>query len=259
MTPTIDSFSIRAYWGSCAEPLLQIVQKTTQMLTAFREIDSHFLKYCKGINRKSALYQKLSFDRESIRALCLANVKEAKLSKKGIAENGYVFGVCTGQRDAEASRILFVVGSSFHATGLSNSCIITLPNEGPARDRLLQPETSKRMLRTLVEIWSPDYAVLTSDSLRNKMNVRNEVGWITFKRNMEHVPEVENGITYERDEEGHWFYVKDIGDFANGVRSQLMLLKNMGDSAPASVYKLADTVDEQPQDNMLLCEVDSIF
>jgi hypothetical protein len=67
MTPIPDSFAIRAYWGSYAEPLRQIVQKTTQTLTALRDIDSHFLKYYTGISRKVAFPHKVLLDEESVR------------------------------------------------------------------------------------------------------------------------------------------------------------------------------------------------
>jgi hypothetical protein len=192
-----------------------------------RDIDSHFLKYYTGISRKVAFPHKVLLDEESINSLCLTGIKEGELSGDGIAENGYMFGVSTGQREEESSRISFVVGAAFHATGVSNSCVISIPSQGYAGARLLQPEKSQRMLRMLVKTWNPDYAVLTSTELRDTLNLRNEVGWITFRRKMRRIPELGGSLTYERDEKGYWFSVKDIGNLTNGIGNQLLLIKGL--------------------------------
>jgi hypothetical protein len=226
MTPIVEEFAIGAYWGSCAEPLSQIAKKTIQTLKGLREIDKQWFRWYRGgINKETDMQQRVFLDEENVKKLCLSNAKKGGVPSKGLTKSGYIFNVTTGPREGISSGISFIVGSALNAANLRNSCVIHLPNEGPAKDRLLQPATTRRMLRMLVRIWRPDYAVLTSRLLRYSNDLRNEVGWTTFKREIDTVPELNGQIAYERDEQGHWFTVEKIGDFSMGVMNQLALLQ----------------------------------
>jgi hypothetical protein len=228
MTDKIDTYTLGAYWGSRAEPLSDVAQKALQTLTELRDIDVQFLKYYRRANsRKKALEKGLSLDQESVKQMCVEMIKKGELGADGFAKMGFLFGVWTGQEEAESSGINFNVGHKFETPYLSNVCYIDLPYEGPASIRLLQRELSKSILGILVKIWKPDYAVLTSRHLRDKLDIGNQIGWITYRNTIKEVPRLGEGVSYERDGSGHWFFAKTIGSSIEVISKELSLIKSI--------------------------------
>ena len=221
----IDSFYIGAYWGSRAEPLEQVKNKILQTLQTLAEIDEQFLNWYEGGNsRKQALEKKVSIDANTLERLCLEMVKKGELDEKGFAKMGFLFGVWSGHLDDESSGISLNVGGAFTSPHLCNSCVITLPFEGVARERLLQVDRAKKSITILVEIWSPDYAVLTSHQLRDKLNAANKVGWITYHKSINKVPNITSQVVYEKEKNGHWFYIKE-NNFSDLPSNELLPMK----------------------------------
>ncbi|HMK26706.1 MAG TPA: Imm52 family immunity protein [Chitinophagaceae bacterium] len=202
----IESYYIGAYWGSRTEPLAQVKNKILQTLQRLAEIDEQFLNWYEEANsREKALGKKVSIDADSVERLCLEMVRKGELDEKGFAEMGFLFGIWSGHLDDESSNISFNVGKAFTSQHLSNSCVITIPFEGAARERLLQIDKAKKIIALLVEIWNPDYAVLTSHQLRDKLNVANKVGWITYRQSIKNTPMVNNRVSYEKLNNGYLF------------------------------------------------------
>ena len=218
----IDSFIFGAYWGSRAETLSEIVDKTSYTLTALREADGQFANYYRGgMGRKKALEQEVLLDEDSIRKLCLTMTKRGELDANGFAKMGFLFGVWTGQKDDESSAVSFTAGHAFETSNLSNCCVINLPAEGPARTRLLQPEISRKILEIMVRTWNPDYAVLTSSFLRERLNVGNELGWMSYKKQIKTLPKLSGNINHENDALGHWFYLDPLVESIDSAVNQL--------------------------------------
>jgi len=225
MTDIKDSYIIGAYWGSRAEPLSNVVDKIFHTLNELKEIDVQFLKYYElGMSRKKALENEVTLNKENVKKICLSSVKKGELDENGIAKLGFVLWVWTGHKDEESSSVNFTVGGTYKTKNISNLCVLKIPHEGAARERMLQGGISKKILDLIVSTWNPDYAVLTSDSLRDQLNVGNEWGWITYRRMISHIPDLGDSITYEKDVQGHWFYVNSIGHFAGNVIEDLSKL-----------------------------------
>jgi len=226
MTGINDKYIIGSYWGSRQEPLSQIVDKVLRTLKELKDIDGQFSKYYQlGMSRKQALEKEVVLDNDSIKKLCLADIKKGELGEDGIAKNGFLIGLWTGQKDEESASLTFNVGDSFSGNNLNNRCVLSIPYEGAARTRLLQREISTMILRLMVEIWTPDYAVLTSDSLREKLKVGNEIGWITYRKISKHPQKLNNRIDFEKDVQGYWFYVSSIGSSVDNAARELLSLK----------------------------------
>lgn len=199
---------IGAYWGSRIDSLHEISKKIIHTLNGLAKIDDHFLVWYEGNNsKKLALEKKIILNNETIERLCLSQVKKKELDEAGFTKSGFLFGLWSGHKDKESSSITFTVGSSFESRYLSNSCVLKIPYEGPAHERLLNLEVSKRIIVFLIETWNPDYAVLTSDSLRNTLNIGNRVGWITYHQNIKQVPKSSQKLAYESLDKGHLFYL----------------------------------------------------
>ena len=228
MADLIDTYILGAYWGARAETLSDVASKALQTLTELRETDEQFLKYYESAtSRKKALEKEVLLDQEHIRRLCVEFVRKGELGADGFAKMGFLFGMWTGQKEGESCGIQFKVGHKFETPNLSNVCIINLPYEGSTRTRLLQQEVSKRILGILVKIWKPDYAVLTSTHLRDKLGVGNKIGWITYRKTIKRAPRLGEGISYERDGSGHWFCAKTIGGSIEFVAKELSLVKKV--------------------------------
>jgi hypothetical protein len=213
-----NSFIIGAYWGSRAEPLQEVRNKILQTLKGLSETDEQFVSWYEGgMSRKESLEKKITLDNETIERICLEMVKKGELDEKGFAKMGFLFGVWTGHDEDEASNISISVGTA--SKWLTNSCVITIPFEGTARERLLRIDRVKKIIAMLVEIWDPDYAVLTSDTLRDKLDVGNRIGWITYRSSIRGVPKITNGVVYEKLNKGHLFIVSPY--VRNGTDSSI--------------------------------------
>lgn len=221
----IESFYIGAYWGSRGEPLAQVRDKILQTLQKLAEIDEQFLNWYEGgTSRKQALEKKVSIDAGTIERLCLAMVKKGELDEKGFSAMGFLFGIWSGHLDDQSSSITFSVGKSFTSPHLSNSCVLTVPFEGVARERLLQTEKAKKIVAVLVGIWHPDYAVFTSHQLRDKLNAANKVGWITYQKSIKKLPNITSEVIYEKADNGHWFHVKE-SNYTETLSNELLPMK----------------------------------
>lgn len=202
----IDSFYIGAYWGSRTETLVEVAHKALKTLQKLGAIDEQFLDWYElGMSRKQALAKRVILDLEIIEELFRKAVKKGELGEKGFAEIGFVLGLWTGHKDDEPSNISFNVGAAHKR--LSNCCVLKIPYEGTARERLLQPEKAKAIIAMLVETWDPDYAVLTSHGLNDMLNDANEVGWIIYRKSIKRMPKISNKIIYEQRRDGHLFYL----------------------------------------------------
>lgn len=208
----MESFYIGAYWGSRGESLMQVRDKVLQTFQRLAEIDEQFLNWYEGGNsRKEALENRIVFNNETIEKLCLETVRKGELDKNGFAKMGFLFGLWTGHEDDESSSITFTVGTAFTSPHLFNSCVLSIPFEGEGRERLLQIEKAKKIIAVFVEVWNPDYAVLTSHQLRDKLNIANNVGWITYRKTIKSFRKISNVITSERFADGHLLYLNMPG------------------------------------------------
>ena len=197
-----DSFYIGAYWSGREETLKDVKRKVQQTLNALSAIDEQFLTwYETGTSRKQALTKKVLFDDETIERLCLSKVRKGELDDAGISKMGFGFSLWTGQPEGEESNISFGVG--MNNKWLTNSCVLTIPYEGPARQLLLQRTIVRKIITVLIQQWKPDSAILTSFHLGEKLG---NIGWITYKKSLKRVPKSNLEIAYEKDAVGHWIY-----------------------------------------------------
>lgn len=223
-----NSFYIGAYWGSRSESLKQVTNKVLQTFEKLSDIDEQFLNWYEGgVNRKQALKTKVAFNNETIERLCLEKVKNGELDEKGFAKMGFLFGLWTGHSDEESSSITFSVGASFKSPHLCNSCVLKIPFEGTARERLLRLGKARLIISTLVEIWKPDYAVLTSRDLNDRLAIVNDVGWITYRKTIKQIPKISSKVVYEKANGGHWFYFSlESNNYDSSIANELLPIKN---------------------------------
>ena len=221
----IDTFYIGAYWGSRLESLKDIVWKTTETLTELAKIDEQFINwYETGMSRKKALESKINIDLKNIEALYLKGIKKNDLDANGIPKEGLIVGLWTGQCDGESSGISFVTANKFESDYISNNCIIDIPYEGVAKDRLLKIERLRRIMCLLSKIWEPDRIILTSQELKKNLGINNQIGWVTFTKNSNFSVGV-NIIKEQIDNHGYLYYLNpEIGIINYTHASELLAL-----------------------------------
>lgn len=204
-----DSYYIGAYWSARAEALQMITMKIKLTLESLKLIDEQFIEWYETGTSYIGSLKKLDLnDASRIEKLCLEKVKKTELDERGIAKMGFLFSLWSGnQIEEEASSISFNVGKS--NARLINSCVLKFPHSGIARDRLLEIALSKRIVEKLVEIWSPDYAVLISDKLRSDIGFGNKLGPITYQKLIKSVPKIGQNVLYEKFNEGHLFSISN--------------------------------------------------
>jgi len=177
----LDSYYIGAYWGSKFEPpeiLSEKINKTLNMLSINNtEFENWYLL---GKNRNDSLKVNVKNNGGILDKIIFKQSQIEKCNSSANSQMGVVLGFWTGQSDSNSSSIMFNVGGNYSTTKLGNSCVLKLPSKMRANNKLIEIENSKALIQLIVDIWNPDYAVLTSHDLRDKLNFGNKIGWITY-------------------------------------------------------------------------------
>ena len=210
----IDSFHIGAYWKNRKEFLENIISPALQTLKGLSELDEQFSNlYELGNSRKQALENKVLLTTENIKKLYQEGVKKNDLDQEGYNKIGYSFSVWTGQEDGKSSKISFRAGTSSERLG--NVCLIKLPYEGAAQDRLLRLDKVKGIMKLIIQNWDPDTMILKSGKLSDTLDTVNEVGWVTYVKKFNGRSKLGNKIIHENNFcGGHLFYLNTSNDLA---------------------------------------------
>ena len=218
----MNSYFIGAYWAARPEPLQGAKHKIIETLNILAELDDQFFQwYEKGSSRKEAIGKKVVLDNDIVERLCLKKVKRNELDEGGFSKMGFYFSLWSGHRKDETSSISFNVGTQ--SKWLTNSCVISIPLIGPARERLLLTKNAKKIIEALVEIWNPDYAYLTSHDVSDRFD---GIGFVNYRKFIKRTPTTNSYVHYVKGTGGHWFSIKteNIDEIALG---HLMLLKDI--------------------------------
>jgi len=223
----IDTFYIGAYWRNRKELLNRVVNPTLQTLRELSEVDKQFLNlYELGMSRQQALEHRISLTPEYIERLYRGRVKKNDLDQDGYNKIGYRLSLWTGHKEGEASTISFNAGSS--SKRLTDLCLINLPSEGAAKNRLLQLDKVKEIIKLLIRNWNPDTVVLNSKELSEALDTMNELGWVTYTKNVKTWLKLSDNIVHEKSFfGGHLFYLKTENNLAYDYNliSQLLSVK----------------------------------
>jgi hypothetical protein len=218
-----DSFFIGAYWGPRSVPLIEIVTNTIKTLKKLGELDEQFLDWYElGMRRKQALTNKVIQDTEGITKLYSKSLGEFETKSDSLTDNGFVLGLWTGHREEESSRITFTVG--LNSKRVSNCCVLKLPFEGKAKDRLVTLTKARSIVELLVDIWDPDFAIFTSHNLVSKLSGSVDIGWITYRKVIKKGRLKNERIINEKYKNGNLFILDsmnfDAARDGNELRSQ---------------------------------------
>ena len=202
----IDTFYIGAYWGSRRENVSEVADKTVKTLLDLKQLDEQFLNwYRTGMSRKKAMEKRFTTDQAEVQELYSKSVKKEEL-KDGFTTHIFKLGLWSGHSNDTSCGISFNVGGQFEG-GLSNCCVIEMPVEGEARERLLRLEKIKLLIDVLVKNWRPERVVLVSQELKKTLHTVNEIGWVTYVANLNDRLKTSEKVVSEKFSDGYLFHL----------------------------------------------------
>nr|WP_253910502.1 immunity 52 family protein [Pyxidicoccus fallax] len=129
----------------------------------------------KADSRSAALELPFAPDAETL--LGLFRKKKYRRDDAGIA-----FSAWNGEPDGASSGVRLACGSNSALIG--DLCTLSLPTEGPARERVLAAATLVHVLRAMVLAWEPEWGIATSQVHRDEVLQRSKagtfVGWVMY-------------------------------------------------------------------------------
>ena len=113
--------------------------------------------------------------------------------------------------NAKKERTRVEVRCGGYSPGATNSCLLSPPEEGVVRERLLRAAVLTEVLTSVVLAWDPDYAMASSSEMvdliqKRKREVR--VGWLTYlSRRLGRLPPLPAPVRIEPVGELGWLLV----------------------------------------------------
>lgn len=155
MLNPVEKFVVGAYWGSQAEMPEGCAQRLNQLLDGLKSLDPVFAEwFAKGPSAGTSRTRILS--PADIFALAVRGMNRRDLDASPIPSLGVRIGVWNGGREGTtAVGISTGCGSLDEPGGVPalNSLLISLPNQGPDADRILDVKALEKMLEVVVRAY----------------------------------------------------------------------------------------------------------
>lgn len=196
-----EPFVLGAYWGPRRESVDACAMRLSRCL---RELGSaHEVLaswYRKGTGRAARQKPPVATDVESLRDLLLAGRNRTDFGREVIEELG--FSVDLWNRNPVEVGLGIHCGSHTTVAGIMNSFVLDLPKPDASSAPLFSRDVAGGLVRTAAWCWEPDWAVLTTSSLRERQAAgprEPSVGWVTYLRDPRPIPNtLPTGVIAER-------------------------------------------------------------
>jgi len=185
----MDRFYIGAYWHGRKEKLDVVAQKTTDYLECLSQIDDAFSHWFEKGNSKSiALNNEIQFTTEQIKHIYKKELKRGDMNVDGYSKMGFRISGWSG--GDENNSLSFSISAGDDYIRIPNSCILNFPNQGQIKDKLFTSSKIMEIMKMVIVTWQPDYAVFQSSHLRDLLEAKNYIGWITYYSNKFRLPDL---------------------------------------------------------------------
>ncbi len=177
-----ESLYVGAYWPARVESAEACAARAVVGFERLASVDELLRSWrLKGARRSAAL---LPFDTrvESVLQALTAGRNRRDDAGSVIDALGYSLGVWNGD-GADPVGLSIRCGISATTPGLSNSVVVTLPAKSARSAGLYNRQGAALIVAALVEAWEPDWATVTSNSLREAQAVvsgRPVLGLLTY-------------------------------------------------------------------------------
>ena len=177
-----ESLYVGAYWPARAESAGACAARAVVAFERLAAVDELLRSWSlKGARRAAA---RLPFDAhvESVLQALTAGRNRRDDDGSVIDALGFSLGVWNGD-GADPVGLSIRCGISAAIPGLSNAVVLTLPANSARSAGLYSRQGTGRLIGALVEAWEPDWATMTSNSLREAQAVtggRPVLGYLTY-------------------------------------------------------------------------------
>jgi hypothetical protein len=208
----VDTFYTGGYWSEGKDCLGSVVDKTMSFLEKLSKIDIQFANwYQLGYTKREALQRKVNLDQNYISNLYRSRIKKNDLDEDGFSKIGFSIDLWTGHEEDFSSSLAINCGHS--SKNFKNSCVINIPIEGEAKDRLLSIDKQKEIFHLLIDEWHPQNIIVNSKSLSGITQMPNEIGWMTYIKELKKIPDFKSKIIRKHFNGGHLFYLETKNSF----------------------------------------------
>jgi hypothetical protein len=173
-----ETYHVGAYWGCRPESARECARRAA---TFFSLLSACHPDYARWFEKHNSVRRSLQLQFEPT-----VDTFERFFGKKKYQSgmDGFSFGAWTGHVpvNQEGGMVTFSCGSL--AEVAPNIVLLYFPSEGPGLERLLTLPVLTGVMRAMALAWEPDWAVATSDDLREHLSREGAadtfVGWLTY-------------------------------------------------------------------------------
>lgn len=177
-----ESYYMVFYWGDRKEDICECVNRTVMLIQKLSSLDNFYSDwYMGGMSRKKALKNRIAINDDSIREIFIRSRNTNDIDGHTLDNLGYTLGLWNGRKEEESVGIS--ISCSIHAENINlmNSCIISFPEASSAAGkRLLNTSFIRKLLELVVEVWEPDWGVVTSHQFRRHINPVPRVPFVAW-------------------------------------------------------------------------------
>lgn len=175
-----ETYYVGAYWLARRESVESCAQRAESFFRLLASCDpsiTHWFR--KGRTLEEALKHRIESDAASLARVFNQQAQE----EERFADEGFSLSGWNGKTDEAASTMSFLCGDA--SVWVSNLCLFDPPEEGPAKERVLQAPVLARILRAMAMAFEPEWGVATSHALRRMMAPESAdagtfVGWLNY-------------------------------------------------------------------------------
>ncbi|WNG32444.1 hypothetical protein F0U61_01585 [Archangium violaceum] len=175
-----ETYYVGAYWLARRESAEACAQRAESFFRLLASCDpSLALWFKKGRTLEEALKHRIASDAES-----LAEVFNQQAQKEGrFTDEGFSLRGWNGQTHEAASTMSFLCGDA--SVWVPNRCLFHPPEEGPAKERVLQAPVLARILRAMAVAFEPEWGIATSQAHRAMVVPESAetsafIGWLMY-------------------------------------------------------------------------------
>jgi hypothetical protein len=178
-----EKYSVRAYWGARNETALECARRAEVFFHLLARCDPSFARWYRagrGFPRELPGFPVHSELKELEEFFLRGRVRTGRRRSVVVEDLGFLQIVWNAKK--EQTRLHFSCGA-YSPWGPGNNCLLHPPTQGEVTERLLRAPVLAEVLTCMATAWDPDYAVATSDEMRERVEKgvgEVEVGWLTY-------------------------------------------------------------------------------
>ncbi|WNG50252.1 hypothetical protein F0U60_43565 [Archangium minus] len=196
----VETYYAGAYWHIRKESPEECGRRAESFFKTLVTVDPSFSRWFKlGNSRKQAIQHPVETDQLTLEKM-FRRGKDKLFEDLGFRLSGW------NGEDSDDDACAFHIKCGGYAKEVGNRCLFQLPNTGPNAQRVLTAPVLTGLVRAMAMAWDPDDAIATSDSHRELVSKKGEVGplvgWVTYlSRRRGTVPPLPAPVHSERVED----------------------------------------------------------